>query len=69
LKYAIDAENCLYFTKGKCGICQKICPAQSIDRGLNRKQAITLKHCTDAQMLAKIDALLEPTDPSFPFPI
>ncbi len=31
LKYALDAENCLYLTKGKCGICKKICPAQAVE--------------------------------------
>jgi heterodisulfide reductase subunit A2 len=41
-----------------CGICVSECPSR----------AITLKHCTDDQILAKIDALLEPTDSSFPFP-
>ncbi len=31
LKYALDAENCLYLIKGKCGICKKICPAQAVE--------------------------------------
>jgi heterodisulfide reductase subunit A2 len=31
LKYAIDAEHCLYLTKGKCGVCRKICPADAVD--------------------------------------
>ena len=31
LKYALDAENCLYLTKGKCGVCKKICPAEAIE--------------------------------------
>ena len=31
LKYAIDAANCIYLTKGKCRICEKICPAGAID--------------------------------------
>ena len=31
LKYAIDAENCLQLTKGKCGACEKICPAGAIN--------------------------------------
>jgi heterodisulfide reductase subunit A len=26
----IDAEHCLKLTKGKCGVCEKICPTQSI---------------------------------------
>jgi heterodisulfide reductase subunit A-like polyferredoxin len=42
-----------------CGICVSECP----------NQAITLKHCTDDQILAKIDALLEPADPSLSFPL
>ena len=29
-KAAIDPEFCLKFTKGKCGICAKICPTQAI---------------------------------------
>ena len=31
LKYAIDPEHCLYLTKGKCGVCQKICPADAVE--------------------------------------
>ncbi len=31
LKYALDAENCLYLTRGKCGICKKICPARAVE--------------------------------------
>ena len=31
LKYAIDAEHCLYFEKGKCRACEKFCPAEAID--------------------------------------
>jgi heterodisulfide reductase subunit A len=32
LKYAIDKENCLFFTrKGKCRACEKFCPAEAID--------------------------------------
>jgi heterodisulfide reductase subunit A len=27
----IDKENCLFFTKGKCKICQKLCPAKAVD--------------------------------------
>ncbi len=27
----IDRENCRQFTKGKCGVCQKMCPADAID--------------------------------------
>ena len=27
----IDAENCLYFTKGVCQVCQKTCPSEAIN--------------------------------------
>ena len=28
---AINAEHCIRLQKGKCGVCQKICPADAID--------------------------------------
>ncbi len=31
LKYAIDAENCLQLTKGKCGVCAKKCPVGAVN--------------------------------------
>jgi heterodisulfide reductase subunit A len=31
LKYAIDPERCLFLTKGRCGICKKVCPAGAVD--------------------------------------
>lgn len=31
LKYAIDSENCLYFTRGKCKACEKFCPTGAIN--------------------------------------
>ena len=30
-KPVIDKSSCIYFTKGKCGACQKICPHGAID--------------------------------------
>ncbi len=27
----IDRENCRMFTDGKCGVCQKLCPADAMD--------------------------------------
>jgi heterodisulfide reductase subunit A len=30
-KPVIDRPNCIYFAKGKCGVCKKICPAEAID--------------------------------------
>jgi heterodisulfide reductase subunit A len=31
LKYAIDAVHCIFLTKGKCKICEKLCPAKAIN--------------------------------------
>jgi len=31
LKYGIDAENCIYFQKGKCKACQKFCPTGAVN--------------------------------------
>ncbi|MDR0882553.1 MAG: FAD-dependent oxidoreductase [Candidatus Adiutrix sp.] len=31
LKFGIDAQKCLMLTKGKCGSCQKVCPAKAVD--------------------------------------
>ena len=39
LKYAIDPEICLYFTKGKCQACVKFCPTGAVnfeDKGETR---------------------------------
>ena len=30
-KYLIDAENCLYLTKGSCRLCERVCPNQAVD--------------------------------------
>jgi len=30
LKYAIDPETCIYLQKGRCGACEKVCPAGAI---------------------------------------
>lgn len=30
-KPVIDRENCLWFTKQKCRVCEKVCPTQAID--------------------------------------
>jgi heterodisulfide reductase subunit A len=30
-KYTIDKEHCLYFTKGVCKVCEKMCEAKAID--------------------------------------
>ena len=31
LVYSIDADNCLYLQKEKCGVCSKICKADAVD--------------------------------------
>jgi len=31
LKYAIDADNCIYFKKGKCKACEKLCPSKAVN--------------------------------------
>ena len=31
LKYVIDADNCIYFKKGKCKACEKFCPAGAVN--------------------------------------
>ena len=31
LKYAIDGENCIYLTRGKCRACEKFCPTGAIN--------------------------------------
>ena len=30
-KYSIDETKCLFLTKGRCGNCKKVCPADAID--------------------------------------
>jgi heterodisulfide reductase subunit A len=31
LKYAIDSDTCIFFQKGKCKACEKVCPAGAIN--------------------------------------
>ena len=31
LKYALDADHCLWLTKKKCGLCKKVCPADAVE--------------------------------------
>ena len=31
LKYVIDTDNCIYFQKGKCRLCEKFCPTQAVN--------------------------------------
>ncbi len=41
LKYSINPQECIYLTKGKCGNCKKICPAEAIDFD-QKEQTISL---------------------------
>ncbi len=38
----IDTEHCRKFTKGKCGVCEKVCPAGAIDYE-QKEELITVK--------------------------
>jgi len=38
LKYAIDADNCIYFKNGKCKACEKYCPSQAVNFNDREKQ-------------------------------
>lgn len=29
-KYALDPQHCLYLTRGRCGLCKKICPTDAV---------------------------------------
>jgi heterodisulfide reductase subunit A len=42
LKYAIDPDYCTYLIKGKCKICQKLCPTDAINYE-DQSKDITLK--------------------------
>jgi len=38
LRYTIDADHCLMLQEGKCGVCQKMCPAEAIDYGMEARE-------------------------------
>jgi len=42
LKYAIDKDQCIYFVKGKCRACEKLCPSGAINFD-NQKKELALK--------------------------
>ena len=42
LKYAIDADNCIFFKKGKCKACEKFCPTDAINFE-EKEQEVTLQ--------------------------
>ena len=60
LKYAIDPEYCIYIVKnGKCGFCEKVCPADAIDFG-QKEKTVTLN--VGSVILAPGFAAYEPSD-------
>jgi len=40
LKYAIDAQHCIFFEKGKCKACEKFCPSGAINFEEKEKELI-----------------------------
>ncbi|NYT14786.1 MAG: CoB--CoM heterodisulfide reductase iron-sulfur subunit A family protein [Methanomassiliicoccales archaeon] len=38
LKYTIDPEHCLKINENKCGNCQKTCPADAVDFGMEERE-------------------------------
>jgi heterodisulfide reductase subunit A len=34
LKYAIDPDNCIFLTRGKCGVCVDVCPTGAINHNM-----------------------------------
>ena len=42
LKFSIDPEQCIKLTKGKCGLCEKICPTGAINYD-DKPETVTLK--------------------------
>lgn len=42
LKYAIDPQACIYFKKGKCRACEKVCPSGAINFQ-DREKTVALK--------------------------
>ncbi|RJR18201.1 MAG: heterodisulfide reductase, partial [Desulfobacteraceae bacterium] len=59
LKYAIDPEYCIKLTKGKCGNCEKVCPAGAI-RYDDKEKIISLK--VGAVILADGSETYDPTN-------
>jgi heterodisulfide reductase subunit A len=58
LKYTIDADNCIYFLKGKCRACEKFCPTGAINFE-DQKKDLTLK--VGAVVLAAGAEAFDPT--------
>ena len=54
----IDTEHCRKFTKGKCGVCQKVCPAGAIDYE-QKEEIITVR--VGAIVVATGYSLMDPS--------
>ncbi len=59
LKYAIDADTCIYFKKGKCGFCAKVCPTGAVD--FDQKEITTVLN-VGSVILAPGFAAFDPSD-------
>ncbi|MDR1545735.1 MAG: FAD-dependent oxidoreductase [Deltaproteobacteria bacterium] len=59
LKYGIDPKECLKLTKGKCGSCQKVCPADAVNYD-DKPQDVTFK--VGSVILAPGFAPFKPSD-------
>ena len=59
LKYAIDAENCIYLTKGKCRACEKLCPSGAINFE-DKEKSLTLE--VGAIVMATGSRAFDPAD-------
>jgi heterodisulfide reductase subunit A len=59
LKYGIDAKECIYLTKGKCGNCKKVCPADAVNYD-DKPEDVTFK--VGSVVLAPGFAPFKPSD-------
>jgi len=59
LKYAIDDKTCIYFKKGKCGFCAKVCPTGAVD--FEQKEKVSSLN-VGSVILAPGFAAFDPTD-------
>jgi len=65
LKYALDAEHCLYLTRKRCSLCQDICPTGAIEFD-QQPETLTLE--AGAVILATgIELALTPLEGEFGF--
>jgi len=62
LKYAIDPENCIFLTKGKCRACEKFCPSNAISFGEEKKE---LSLNVGAIVLAPGTNVYDPQNPDY----